>query len=126
MKTQPLPPEFLILGYRPEPFTMAESMAISGYMALSFAEGLVGDILFHELKSKLSAARLAELRIGTRHDATEIEKSSVPVVPSSKPKTGSIPLKPLPTSTLAPSQWVGDAVAQLERDFGLFQEVTPG
>ncbi|MEK6624615.1 MAG: penicillin acylase family protein, partial [Bdellovibrionota bacterium] len=122
MKTQPLPPEFLILGYRPEPFTMAESMAISGYMALSFAEGLVGDILFHELKSKLSAARLAELRVGTRHDATEIEKSSVPVVPSSKPKTGSIPTpSPLPTSTLAPSQWVSDAVTQLERDFGLFQ-----
>ena len=65
----------------------------------------MGDILFHELKSKLSAARLAELRVGTRHDATEIEKSSVPVYRAVNRRPDRFQLKPL-NITLAPSQWV--------------------
>ncbi len=128
MKTQPLPPEFLILGYTPEHFTMAESMAVSGYMALSFAEGLVGDILFHELKGKIPDARLAEMRIGTRNDSLDIEKFSSP--PINKPKVLPKPIvPPTPATTPTPSmpqtslpyQWIDEAVAQLEQDFGLFQ-----
>ncbi|HAZ12810.1 MAG: hypothetical protein A2X86_04105 [Bdellovibrionales bacterium GWA2_49_15] len=118
MKTQPLPPEFLILGYEPGSFTMAESMAVSGYMALSFAEGLVGDILFHELKNKIPAERLAELRLGTRYDATPVEKTPAPDVLRSKTKV--TPVEP-PKSTSTTYRWVGESVAQLERDFGLFQ-----
>jgi len=53
MRTQPLPIEFKILGYRPRPFTIEESLGISGYLALSFGEGLISDPLYTDLLSRL-------------------------------------------------------------------------
>lgn len=49
IETQPLPIEFKILGYRPRPFSPQESLAVSGYLALSFAEGLIADPLYTDL-----------------------------------------------------------------------------
>ncbi|MGK0367442.1 MAG: penicillin amidase, partial [Thermoproteota archaeon] len=59
-----LPIEFVILGYKPEPFTIVDAMAVTGYMGLSFAEGMVGDVLFSKLASVLSKEMLNELRVG--------------------------------------------------------------
>lgn len=64
-KTNPLPPEFFILGINKiEPFTVVDAMAISGYMALSFAEGMIGDILFHNLEKKFGTKAVNQLREG--------------------------------------------------------------
>lgn len=66
IENNPLPIEFVILGYEPEPFSIKDSMGVSGYMALSFAEGLVGDVLFSELSSKFPAKMVDELRVGPK------------------------------------------------------------
>jgi penicillin amidase len=74
IKEDNLPIEFSLLGYKPRNFTLAEAMAISGYMALSFAEGLIGDVLFADLSSELSPELLAQLRIGTKDDPSQFLK----------------------------------------------------
>lgn len=66
MKTNPLPIEFTILGYEPEPFSIIDSMGVSGYMALSFAEGMIGDVLFSELAKDVPQDQLAQLRVGAK------------------------------------------------------------
>jgi len=53
METQPLPLEFTLLGYRPRPFTITEAIGISGYLSLSFAEGLISDPLHSDLSKDL-------------------------------------------------------------------------
>ena len=58
-----LPWEFQILGYSPEKFTHIETMAISGYMALSFAEGLVADTLFTDLNANFPTDKVNELMV---------------------------------------------------------------
>ena len=71
-----LPLEFSILGYRPKRFTMAEAMAISGYMALSFAEGIIGDALFTELADELPEDMLNQLRIGNASDTQQFTQNT--------------------------------------------------
>ncbi len=67
--TMPLPPEFSLLGLdRPEPFELVDAMAISGYMSLSFAEGLIGDLLFSDLEKEFGAEKVALLRRGATGD----------------------------------------------------------
>ncbi len=67
--TMPLPPEFSLLGLdRPEPFELVDAMAISGYMSLSFAEGLIGDLLFSELEKEFGPVKVALLRKGATGD----------------------------------------------------------
>lgn len=67
--TMPLPPEFSLLGLdRPEPFELVDAMAISGYMSLSFAEGLIGDLLFSDLEKEFGAEKVALLRKGATGD----------------------------------------------------------
>ncbi len=55
MQTQPLPLEFDILGYRPRPFTIEESLGISGFLALNFAEGIIADTLYTDLLARFPA-----------------------------------------------------------------------
>lgn len=66
--TQPLPIEFMLLGYKPKPFTIEEGMAISGYMALSFAEGIIADTLFSELYGSFPREMVEELDIKLKND----------------------------------------------------------
>lgn len=62
IKTQPLPIEFKILGIKPEPFTKADMLAVSGYMALSFAEGIIADTLYSDLFSNFPREMVEDLR----------------------------------------------------------------
>ncbi len=63
---QPLPIEFFILRYKPEHFDLIDSMSISGYMALGFSEGLIGDTLFYDLTNEFGVDPVSELRIGEK------------------------------------------------------------
>lgn len=49
----PLPLEFQLLGYKPEVFEISDMLGMSGYMALTFAEGLIGDVLLSDLEDLL-------------------------------------------------------------------------
>jgi penicillin amidase len=64
IKSEPLPPEFTLLGFKPEPFSLEDSLAASGYMALSFAEGMIGDLLLSELESEFGEKAVKLLRLG--------------------------------------------------------------
>jgi penicillin amidase len=72
MKTRPLPVEFSLLGYQPKPFELAEGMAISGYMALSFAEGIIADPLVTDLLSDFPKEMVSELFVRHKGDNNPI------------------------------------------------------
>ena len=63
-----LPIEFRLLGYEPEPFEITDIMAMTGYMALTFTEGINGDIYLSELLETLPESKLNALRIGADTD----------------------------------------------------------
>lgn len=66
IETQKLPIEFKILGIKPEKFETSNMLAISGYLALSFAEGIIADTLFSDLYSSFPKKMVDELRPRTR------------------------------------------------------------
>ncbi len=72
METQPLPLEFTLLGYRPRPFMPQEAMGISGYLALSFAEALITDPLYTDLKDELPPEVLSLMWVREKNDQNEI------------------------------------------------------
>jgi penicillin amidase len=76
IQTRPLPPEFLLLGYRPKPFTMTEAMGISGYLALSFAEGLLADPLYTDLLDEFPQEEVAKLFIRHQNDRNIVTEPS--------------------------------------------------
>ena len=53
VKNGPLPLEMRLLRYKPDIFTMEDTIAISGYLALSFAEGFIVDPLYSDLLDEL-------------------------------------------------------------------------
>lgn len=98
IKHMPLPLEFHLLGIEPEPFTLEDSIAVSGYMALSFAEGLLIDPLHTDLADELPSDKLKELFIETHDDRNTI----LPRVETSFHKN------------------MREAIEALEENFGLF------
>ncbi len=98
IETMPLPLEFYLLGIKPEPFTLEDSIAVSGYMALSFAEALLVDPLHADLIDELSKEKLDELFIETKNDKNTI----LPRVETSFYKN------------------IREAIEGLEKNFGLF------
>lgn len=71
-----LPLEFILLNYTSEKFTIPDVLSVSGYMALSFAEGLISDILFTDLLNHFSEERVKELGLRHNHDNYFIQKES--------------------------------------------------
>jgi len=61
MAYHPLPPEFKILGYHPEPWQPVHSVNLIGYMAWDLSSGWGIELLLEQLKGKVSAQQLAEL-----------------------------------------------------------------
>lgn len=104
VKTQPLPPEFILLGFTPKKFELAEGMAISGYMALSFAEGIIADSLFSELYADFPKDMIDEVLVKHRGDKNLITKNFVDANPVKQ-------------------QWFKDLTSflnEFEENFGLF------
>jgi len=61
MAYHPLPPEFKILGYHPEPWQPVHSVNLIGYMAWDLSSGWGMELLLEQLKTKTSAQQIAEL-----------------------------------------------------------------
>ncbi len=76
METQPLPLEFTILNYQPRPFSPQEAMGISGYLALSFAEALITDPLYTDLKDELPQEIVDLMWVREKNDKNAINLSN--------------------------------------------------
>ena len=61
MAYYPLPPEFKILGYHPEPWQPVHSVNLIGYMAWDLSSGWGMELLLEQLKTKVTAQQLVEL-----------------------------------------------------------------
>src|SRR5680860_506974 len=57
----PLPPEFKILGYKPEPWQPVHSINLIGYMSWDLTSGWGTEILLHELKKEINSEMLLDL-----------------------------------------------------------------
>ena len=113
VKTQPLPPEFILLGFTPKKFELAEGMAISGYMALSFAEGIIADSLFSELYAEFPKEMVDQVLIKHRGDRNHITEKY----------TNKYRLKKSLIAKSTQEQWFKDLTSfldEFEDYFGLF------
>ncbi|MGE5517880.1 MAG: penicillin acylase family protein [Bacteroidota bacterium] len=64
-----LPPEFLMLGVRPEPWTPTDSLVIGRLLALQLTNDWQAEVLRGKLAARMDARRLGELWPGTPADA---------------------------------------------------------
>lgn len=69
LKTESLPIEFTILGYKPKPFDRLDVMSALSLLSFSFAEALRNDTLYTILERKLPDRNVSELF--PRHDTEE-------------------------------------------------------
>jgi len=76
VETQPAPSEFTILGIKPRKFSRLDSMAMMGYMAYSFADGIDCDSMYSLLEEKFPGHDISELFPGyTREKPVSIMES---------------------------------------------------
>ncbi|MBT7610639.1 MAG: penicillin acylase family protein [Bacteriovoracaceae bacterium] len=112
IETQPLPIEFLLLGYKPKPFKLEESLALTGYMVLSFAKGILSDTLFTELYANYPHDKIKELdaQLGENNNsAFNLNKNQ---------------LSDAVKIAYTKQEWFSDlsqAIKELEDEFGLFE-----
>lgn len=78
IETQPLPIEFILLDYVPEKFEIQDILAVPGYMALTFAEGVMGDVFFSEMIDRLPEDKMQLLRGGAEIDFKYFNKTPLP------------------------------------------------
>ncbi|MDC1175010.1 penicillin acylase family protein [Bacteriovoracaceae bacterium] len=80
-----LPLEFILLGYKPKKFSIPDVLSVSGYMALSFAEGLLSDILFSDLANIFPSEIVQQMSQRHKTDdyfiQREVDKNSVSLGP---------------------------------------------
>jgi penicillin G amidase len=110
--TQPLPIEFVILGYKPRPFVIEESLALTGYMALSFADGIISDTLYTELYENFPYEKIKELDTQLSADSNSILDYN------SNKKTSQN------KTSYTKQKWFSDltqTIKELEDEFGLFE-----
>jgi len=61
IENYPLPPEFKILGYRPEAWQPVHSINLIGYMAWDLSSGWGIEVLLHNLQKEVSREQLEDL-----------------------------------------------------------------
>ena len=61
IRYHPLPPEFKILGYNPEPWEAVQSINLIGYMSWDLTSGWGTEILLHQLQGKVSTEQIEQL-----------------------------------------------------------------
>ena len=72
MANQPLPPEFKILGYTPEPWKPVHSVNLIGYMSWDLTSGWGTELLIHQLQGKVSENQIAQLIPKTEYQETAV------------------------------------------------------
>ncbi len=72
----PLPPEFKILGYKPEPWKPVHSVNLIGYMAWDLTSGWGTELLLNQLKDKISARQIEQLIPSANNHKTAIFSGS--------------------------------------------------
>ncbi len=61
MENYPLPPEFKVLGYKPEPWKPVHSINLIGYMSWDLTSGWGIESLLNQLKNELNAEQIKDL-----------------------------------------------------------------
>ncbi len=61
MENFPLPPEFKILGYRPEPWLPEHSLNLTGYMSWDLTSGWNTELLLYKIGQKVGIKQMKEL-----------------------------------------------------------------
>ncbi len=64
IENEPLPPEFRILGYKPEPFTVVDCLTTAMIMPITFAKGMRQDVMNLVLKIKYPEEDFSVLSCG--------------------------------------------------------------
>jgi len=72
IENYPLPPEFRILGYQPEPWEPVHSINLIGYMSWDLTSGWGTEFLLNKLSKELSNEQLAELIPDMKNHKTAI------------------------------------------------------
>ncbi len=72
LESYPLPPEFKILGYKPEPWKPVHSVNLIGYMSWDLTSGWKTELLLHQVNREVSAGQLEELLPDMENHATPI------------------------------------------------------
>ena len=91
IESQPLPIEFSVMQLIPRPFTRGDCLALTGFMAYGFAEGIVGDSLYATVTAKLPGADVDALfpRYSRERPVTIMEGTTEPPPSTNTPTLGS-------------------------------------
>lgn len=79
IENYPLPPEYKILGYKPEPWQPVHSINLIGYMAWDLTSGWGTEILIYNLKREVSESQIAALIPDMKNQKTAIYPDVGPV-----------------------------------------------
>lgn len=72
MENYPLPPEFKVLGYKPEPWKPVHSINLIGYMSWDLTSGWGIESLLNQLKNELNAEQIQDLIPDMKNHETAI------------------------------------------------------
>ena len=61
IENYPMPPEFKVLGYKPDPWQPVHSINLIGYMAWDLSSGWGTEILLHNLQKEISPEQIKDL-----------------------------------------------------------------
>lgn len=80
MENYPLPPEFKILNYKPEPWQPVHSINLIGYMSWDLTSGWSTEILLHNLAQKISSEHIVHLIPDLKNHPTPVFNQDVPAI----------------------------------------------
>lgn len=74
----PLPPEFKVLGYKPEPWEPVHSINLIGYMSWDLSSGWGTELFLHQLKNEISIEQIHDL-------IPDMQNHKTPIFPEFEP-----------------------------------------
>ena len=79
MEKYPLPPEYRILNYKPEPWQPVHSINLIGYMSWDLTSGWGIEIFLHQLAKEVSSEHIIHLIPDSETHSTPVFSNEVPV-----------------------------------------------
>jgi penicillin G amidase len=80
MENYPLPPEYRILNYKPEPWQPVHSINLIGYMSWDLTSGWSTEILLHNLAQNISSEHIMHLIPDLKNHPTPVFHQDVPAI----------------------------------------------